>query len=83
MFGSLSTLVGALIPLIPFFFMQGVFALLAAAVVSILAHFVVGALKSKVTVRSWWASGLEMMWVGVLVGGVSYGLGEIGAWLLG
>ncbi len=82
MFGSLSTLVGALIPLIPFFFMQGAAALVFAAIVSILAHFAVGALKSKITVRSWWASGLEMMWVGVLVGGVSYGLGEIGALLL-
>ncbi len=82
LFGSLSTLVGALIPLIPFFFMQGVVALLTAAVVSIVAHFAVGALKSKMTVRSWWASGLEMMWVGILVGGISYGLGEIGAlWL--
>jgi vacuolar iron transporter family protein len=82
-FGSVSTLVGALIPLIPFFFMQGSSALITAAIVSIVAHFAVGALKSKMTVRSWWTSGLEMMWVGILVGGVSYGLGEIGAVLLG
>jgi vacuolar iron transporter family protein len=82
-FGSISTLVGAIIPLIPFFFMQGTNALITAAIVSIVAHFAVGALKSKMTVRSWWASGLEMMWVGILVGSVSYGLGEIGAVLLG
>ena len=63
--------------------MQGTNALITAAIVSIVAHFAVGALKSKMTVRSWWASGLEMMWVGILVGGVSYGLGEIGAVLLG
>lgn len=77
-FGSASTFVGAIVPLIPFFFMQGVAALITAAVVSIVAHFVVGALKSRMTVRSWWASGLEMTLVGILVGGVSYGLGELG-----
>ncbi|MCL6445475.1 MAG: VIT1/CCC1 transporter family protein, partial [Alicyclobacillus sp.] len=81
-FGSLSTLVGGIIPLIPFFFMSGWPAMVVAAIVSILAHFVVGALKSTMTVRSWWASGLEMTAVGVIVGVVSYGLGWIGSLLL-
>ncbi|WP_258112301.1 VIT1/CCC1 transporter family protein [Alicyclobacillus sp. SP_1] len=81
-FGAASTLVGAVIPLIPFFFMQGAIALIVAAAISILAHFVVGALKSRITVRSWWVSGLEMTLVGVIVGGVSYALGEIGRILL-
>lgn len=83
LFGGVSTLVGAVIPLIPFFFMRGAPALILAAVVSILAHFVVGALKSRVTVRSWWTSGLEMTLVGVIVGGASYLLGELGRALIG
>ena len=82
LFGSASTLVGAIVPLIPFFFLHGTIALIVAAVVSIIAHFIVGALKSKITVRSWWASGFEMTLVGVLVGGVSYLLGELGSLLL-
>lgn len=84
-FGGASTLVGAIIPLLPFFFLRGHFAaaLIVAAVVSIVAHFVVGALKSRMTVRSWWISGLEMTLVGVIVGGASYLLGELGQLLLG
>ncbi|MDQ0190085.1 VIT1/CCC1 transporter family protein [Alicyclobacillus cycloheptanicus] len=82
LFGSLSTFVGAIIPLIPFFFLHGFTAMLVAAVVSILAHFAVGAAKSLITVRTWWASGLEMTAVGALVGVVSYGLGVLGSMLI-
>ncbi|MCL6592645.1 MAG: VIT1/CCC1 transporter family protein, partial [Alicyclobacillus sp.] len=81
--GGIATFVGAFIPLIPFFFMSGWPAMVTAAVISILAHFAVGAAKSLVTVRSWWASGLEMTFVGVLVGVVSYGLGELAALVFG
>ena len=73
--GALSTAVGAIIPVIPFFFMQGLPAVIAAAIVSLAAHFAVGAAKSLVTVRSWWASGLEMTVVGALEGAVTYGIG--------
>ena len=73
--GALSTAVGAIIPVIPFFFMQGLPAVIAAAAVSLAAHFAVGAAKSLITVRSWWASGLEMTVVGALEGAVTYGIG--------
>lgn len=82
-FGALSTFVGAIIPLIPFFFLSGFTALVVAAIVSLVAHFAVGAAKSLVTVRSWWASGFEMTVAGVLVGAVSYVLGVVGGGLLG
>ncbi len=61
-----------MIPVLPFFWLHGTVAIVAAAVVSILAHFLVGAAKSLVTLRSWWASGLEMTLAGVLVGAVTY-----------
>ena len=73
--GALSTAVGALIPVIPFFFLHGVPAVVAAAIVSLAAHFAVGAAKSLITVRSWWSSGLEMTVVGALEGAVTYGIG--------
>jgi VIT1/CCC1 family predicted Fe2+/Mn2+ transporter/rubrerythrin len=73
--GALSTAVGAFIPIIPFFFMNGLPAVIAAAVVSLAAHFAVGAAKSLITVRSWWSSGLEMTIVGALEGAVTYGIG--------
>ncbi len=73
--GALSTAIGAFIPIIPFFFMHGISAVIAAAVISLAAHFAVGAAKSLITVRSWWSSGFEMTVVGALEGAVTYGIG--------
>jgi len=72
---ALSTAVGAFIPIIPFFFMNGVAAVVAAFAISIIAHFAVGAVKSLITIRSWWASGLEMTMVGIIEAAVTYSLG--------
>ncbi len=72
---AVSTAIGAFIPIIPFFFMSGINAVIASFVVSIAAHFAVGAVKSLITIRSWWASGFEMTMVGVIEAVVTYGLG--------
>jgi len=75
--GALSTAVGAFIPIVPFFFLHGYPAVLVAAVVSLVAHFAVGAAKSLITIRTWWASGLEMTVVGAVEGLVTYLLGIV------
>jgi VIT1/CCC1 family predicted Fe2+/Mn2+ transporter len=72
---GLSTGVGAIIPVIPFIFDTGTTAIVVAAIVSLVAHFAVGAAKSLVTLRSWWAAGLEMTLAGVIVGGATYAVG--------
>lgn len=81
--GAASTAVGAFIPIIPFFFMSGLPAIIVAAVISLIAHFAVGAAKSLITIRSWWSSGIEMTIVGAVEGAVTYaigiGLGHIGS----
>ena len=70
-----STAIGGFIPIIPFFFTVGMPAVIASFVISTVAHFVVGASKSLVTNRSWWASGAEMTVVGIIEAAVTYGLG--------
>jgi VIT1/CCC1 family predicted Fe2+/Mn2+ transporter/ferritin-like protein len=72
---GISTAIGAIIPVIPFIITTGTAAIVAAAVVSLLAHFLVGAAKSLVTLRSWWSAGLEMTMAGVIVGGALYLIG--------
>jgi vacuolar iron transporter family protein len=72
---GVSTGLGAIIPVIPFMITTGTAAIVAAAVVSLIAHFLVGAAKSLVTLRSWWAAGLEMTLAGVIVGGATYLVG--------
>jgi VIT1/CCC1 family predicted Fe2+/Mn2+ transporter len=42
---------------------------------ALVAHFLVGAAKSLVTLRSWWSAGLEMTLAGVIVGGATYLVG--------
>src|SRR5438270_6877139 len=72
---AVSTAIGAFIPIIPFFFMIGIEDVIALFAISLVAHFAVGAVKSLITIRSWWASGLEMTLVGVIEAVVTYGLG--------
>jgi VIT1/CCC1 family predicted Fe2+/Mn2+ transporter/rubrerythrin len=72
---TLSTAIGGFIPIIPFFFTVGMPAVIASFVISTVAHFIVGASKALVTMRPWWASGLEMTIVGVMEAAITYGLG--------
>ncbi len=72
---GISTFVGAMVPVIPFFFVRGTPAVIVAFAVSLIAHFLVGASKSLFTLRTWWSAGLEMTLAGVIVGGVTYGIG--------
>ena len=74
---GISTFVGAMVPVIPFFFLRGTTAVLVAAIVSLIAHFLVGAAKSLFTLRKWWSSGLEMTLAGVIVGGATFALGLV------
>ncbi len=73
--GAISTAVGAFVPIVPFFFMSGISAVIVAAIISLIAHFAVGAAKSFITIRSWWSSGIEMTFVGAVEGAVTYAIG--------
>jgi predicted membrane protein (TIGR00267 family) len=75
MSAALSTAIGGLIPVLPFFFSTGLTAVIASFLISTLAHFIIGASKTFVTGRSWIASGLEMTAVGVIEAAITYGLG--------
>jgi VIT1/CCC1 family predicted Fe2+/Mn2+ transporter len=73
--GGLSTAAGAMVPVLPFFFLSGTVGVVVAASVSLLAHFAVGAAKSLFTLRTAWSAGIEMTAAGAIVGGVTYLLG--------
>ncbi|HEU0113997.1 MAG TPA: VIT1/CCC1 transporter family protein, partial [Thermomicrobiales bacterium] len=74
---GLSTGLGAIIPVLPFFWLSGQPAVIAAAIVSLIAHFLVGAAKSLFTLRTWWSAGLEMTAAGIIVGVVTYVAGVL------
>jgi VIT1/CCC1 family predicted Fe2+/Mn2+ transporter len=80
---TISTALGAFIPVLPFFVASGSTALIASFVVSTMAHFAVGASKVMVTGRSWAKSGMEMTLVGVGEAAVTYLIGLLISPLVG
>lgn len=72
---TISTAIGASVPILPFFFASGITALVLSAVISTAAHFIVGASKVLVTGRSWLKSGVEMTVVGLGEAAVTYAIG--------
>ena len=73
---GVATAVGAFIPIVPFFAMNHGAAIWTSLVVSMLAHFAIGAARSIFTGRSVWASGRDMFVVGFGVAAIGYVIGE-------
>jgi vacuolar iron transporter family protein len=74
---GVSTFIGAMVPVVPFFWLRGTTGVIVAAVVSLIAHFLVGASKALFTLRAWWSAGLEMTLAGIIVGGITYAIGLV------
>lgn len=72
-----ATAVGAFIPIVPFLVMDHASAVWMSLVISMLAHFAIGAARSLFTGRSLWASGRDMFVVGFGVAAVGYVIGEL------
>jgi VIT1/CCC1 family predicted Fe2+/Mn2+ transporter len=72
---GLATAFGALIPVLPFFFLHGTAAITLSFAFAMLSHFVVGAARSVFTGRGVFRSGMDMFVVGVGVAAVGYFVG--------
>jgi VIT1/CCC1 family predicted Fe2+/Mn2+ transporter/rubrerythrin len=72
-----ATAIGAIIPIIPFFFFSGAIAVWLSLAVAMLTHFGVGAARSFFTGRGIFRSGLDMFVVGMGVAVVGYFIGEL------
>jgi vacuolar iron transporter family protein len=67
--------VGALVPLIPYWF--GVSTLWWSAVLAVVALFLAGAASSRFTSRTWLYAGLRQLILGVAAAAVTYGVGSL------
>lgn len=72
-----ATLIGALIPVAPFLFLSGHWAIWTSFAIAMLSHFAVGAARSFFTGRSIFRSGFDMFVVGLGVAGAGYVVGEM------
>ena len=73
MFGAF--LLGGILPIIPYFFIGGLTALLIAIGVSITSSFIIGAMKSRMARKSWVRGGIEMAGLGTGIALLGYGIG--------
>lgn len=80
---TISTALGAIVPVLPFFFWTGTTGLIISFIISTAAHFAVGASKVIVTGRSWLKSGTEMTAVGVGEAFITYAIGLLIAPMIG
>jgi VIT1/CCC1 family predicted Fe2+/Mn2+ transporter len=74
---GLATAVGAFIPIAPFSALEFWPAVWTSLVISMMAHFGIGAARSLFTGRGIWASGRDMFIVGFGVAAVGYVIGEL------
>ncbi len=74
MFGAF--LVGGILPIVPFFFLQGYVPLAIAVGISLTTSFAVGAIKSKLAQTSIIKGGLEMAGLGTGIALVGFGIGN-------
>lgn len=72
---GISSLIGSLIPLLPFFFLPVKQSIYSSLALCSLVLFATGAYKARVTVGRWWKSGLEMLFIGMLAALAGYLIG--------
>jgi vacuolar iron transporter family protein len=72
-----ATAIGAFIPIVPFFVLAHARAVWASLVLSMAAHFAIGAARSLFTGRGVWSSGRDMFVVGFGVAAIGYFIGEL------
>ena len=75
-----STVIGSIIPLIPFFFVTSASissGAIAAVILSGTLLFFIGAYEARTTVGSMWRSGLQMMLIGLSAGFAGYLIGRL------
>jgi VIT1/CCC1 family predicted Fe2+/Mn2+ transporter len=81
----LAFVVAGAVPLLPFVIPGLAHRFILSSLLSLLVLFAVGAARVSVATGRWWASGLEMLGLGAVVGFVAYGAGagvaRLGEWM--
>jgi VIT1/CCC1 family predicted Fe2+/Mn2+ transporter len=69
--------IGAIVPVLPFFFGGGTTAVVVSAILAALALFGIGAAITLMTGRSVWRSGLRQVLIGGAAAALTYGVGRL------
>ena len=74
---GVAAIVGSLIPLIPFFFLNIITGIYISIALSALTLFVIGAIKARLTIGSWAKSGVQMAIIGTVSALAGYFIGAL------
>ena len=69
--------IGAILPLFPFFFWSGFYAIVASAISSSIGLFLIGAAITLFTGKSVWFSGFRQVIFGLLAAAITFGIGKL------
>jgi VIT1/CCC1 family predicted Fe2+/Mn2+ transporter len=69
--------VGAIIPVIPFFFLAGFKAVIFSTILSALGLFIIGSAITLFTGKSVWYSGMRQVLFGLAAAAITYGIGSL------
>ncbi len=69
--------IGAIIPVIPFFFLGGMQAIILSTVLSTLGLFIIGAAITLFTGKSVWYSGMRQVLFGLIAAAITFGIGKL------
>lgn len=72
-----SAVAGSLIPLIPFFLLPVAQSIWWSVGICMATLFFAGAMKAKITIGTWWKSGLELTLIGMAAAIAGYAIGHI------
>lgn len=74
---GVAAMIGSLIPLSPFFFFSIRNSIIISIIFSMVVLFAAGAYKAKITVGSWWKSGLQLAVIGIVSALLGYYIGYL------
>jgi len=73
----IATIMGSILPLIPFFFLPITHAISLSLIISSIALFITGAIEGKFTVGHWLKKGIQLMVIGMLAALIGIIIGEL------
>jgi predicted membrane protein (TIGR00267 family) len=69
--------IGAVIPVVPFFFFGGMKAVIISTSLSAIGLFLIGSIITLFTGKSIWYSGLRQVVFGLLAAAITFGIGKL------
>jgi predicted membrane protein (TIGR00267 family) len=73
----IATIIGSMLPLLPFFFLPISTAIILSLIISAIALFITGAVEGKFTVGHWLKKGIQLMMIGMLAALIGFIIGEL------